>query len=56
MRPREVTNCISCGVRLFGTGYTRFPCPDCGHEIGRCAKCRKQSNTYICPSCGFTGP
>jgi hypothetical protein len=33
-----------------------FKCPDCGHEISRCAKCRKQSNLYECPDCGFTGP
>ncbi|OYR54775.1 RNA-binding protein, partial [Halorubrum sp. E3] len=24
--------------------------------IHRCAKCRKQSNLYECPDCGFRGP
>ncbi|MFQ6130292.1 MAG: zinc finger domain-containing protein [Candidatus Hadarchaeaceae archaeon] len=22
----------------------------------RCSKCRRLSNPYRCPSCGFTGP
>jgi hypothetical protein len=34
----------------------RFDCPECGTEIHRCAKCRKQSNLYECPDCGFRGP
>ncbi|PSQ10401.1 RNA-binding protein, partial [Halobacteriales archaeon QS_7_68_65] len=25
-------------------------------RIYRCATCRKQSNLYECPDCGFTGP
>ncbi|MEM2925548.1 MAG: HVO_2753 family zinc finger protein [Methanocellales archaeon] len=52
----NVEYCISCGVKLFGKGFTRFPCPNCGEPIGRCAKCRQQSNKYICKKCGFIGP
>ncbi|MEM2933718.1 MAG: HVO_2753 family zinc finger protein [Methanocellales archaeon] len=52
----NVEYCISCGVRLFGKGFTRFPCPNCGESLGRCAKCRQQSNQYICKKCGFLGP
>ncbi|MDY6959147.1 MAG: zinc finger domain-containing protein [Halobacteriota archaeon] len=48
--------CNSCGVRLTELGYTRFPCPTCGSEIGRCVKCRKQSTDYKCSECGFMGP
>ncbi len=52
----RVEHCISCGVRLEGAGAVRFKCPSCGAELGRCGKCRKQSNAYKCPSCGFQGP
>lgn len=52
----RVENCISCGVRLEGTGAVRFKCPNCGAAMGRCGRCRKQSNAYACPSCGFKGP
>ncbi|WP_081472291.1 HVO_2753 family zinc finger protein [Methanothrix harundinacea] len=48
--------CMSCGVTLIGPGGARFPCPNCGEIIIRCNKCRKQSNPYTCPSCGFLGP
>ncbi|NAT10646.1 RNA-binding protein [ANME-1 cluster archaeon AG-394-G06] len=49
--------CTSCGVKLQEKGFTVFPCPKCGKvEIGRCAKCRKQSNLYTCEECGFVGP
>ncbi|MFZ2071066.1 MAG: zinc finger domain-containing protein [Halobacteriota archaeon] len=49
--------CVSCGVMLQGVGYTIFACPNCGQvELGRCAKCRKQSNLYRCEECGFVGP
>jgi predicted RNA-binding Zn-ribbon protein involved in translation (DUF1610 family) len=52
----RVEHCISCGVRLEGAGVVRFKCPSCGAEMGRCSKCRKQSNAYICQACGFKGP
>ncbi|MEA1944419.1 MAG: HVO_2753 family zinc finger protein [Euryarchaeota archaeon] len=48
--------CTSCGVHLVEPGYTQFPCPICETTIGRCVSCRKQSNVYTCPKCGFTGP
>jgi len=48
--------CVSCGINVAGTNAASFDCPDCGAEINRCAKCRKQSNLYECPDCGFRGP
>ena len=48
--------CISCGINIAGESAATFKCPDCGHRITRCATCRKQSNLYQCPNCGFTGP
>gem|GEM_PF-205290 len=53
----EDYNCTSCGITLVGIRNTVFPCPDCGEEnIGRCEKCRDQSEEYECPECGFRGP
>ena len=49
-------SCVSCGLRISGTNAATFKCPVCGQSISRCAKCRKQSNRYECPSCGFEGP
>ncbi len=49
----------SCCNRPVGSGEiaTRFPCPNCGQfEIVRCQTCKKISNTYRCPRCGFEGP
>lgn len=48
--------CVTCGINVTGTNAARFGCPSCGHELNRCAKCRKQSNPYDCPQCGFRGP
>ncbi|MFC7057906.1 HVO_2753 family zinc finger protein [Halovenus salina] len=48
--------CISCGINVAGSNAAQFDCPECGHQVYRCAKCRKQSNLYQCPDCGFTGP
>jgi hypothetical protein len=48
--------CISCGINIVGGGSTTFACPECDYTIVRCRKCRKQSNLYECPDCGFTGP
>jgi predicted RNA-binding Zn-ribbon protein involved in translation (DUF1610 family) len=55
-RKEKATICISCGVNLIERGYARFPCPECGNELGRCAACRHQSNNYKCPECSFQGP
>ena len=48
--------CVSCGKNVSGTNAARFDCPTCSHRIHRCSTCRKQSNLYECPDCGFTGP
>jgi len=53
---KRAQKCISCGLNIAGTSAAAFNCPECGHQIYRCAKCRKQSNLYECPDCGFTGP
>jgi hypothetical protein len=53
---KRAQKCISCGINIAGTSAAAFACPECGHQIYRCAKCRKQSNLYQCPDCGFTGP
>ncbi|MEW6222101.1 MAG: zinc finger domain-containing protein [Candidatus Hadarchaeota archaeon] len=53
-----MATCTSCNKEVApGEVAARFQCPGCGsNEIWRCAKCRRLSNTYKCPSCGFTGP
>ncbi|HET7324646.1 MAG TPA: HVO_2753 family zinc finger protein [Halococcus sp.] len=48
--------CVSCGINISGTNAASFACPECGHQIYRDARCRKQSTLYECPNCGFTGP
>ncbi|MFB6155248.1 MAG: HVO_2753 family zinc finger protein [Haloferacaceae archaeon] len=48
--------CVSCGISIAGMSAASFKCPECGQQIYRCAKCRKQSNLYECPDCGFRGP
>jgi predicted RNA-binding Zn-ribbon protein involved in translation (DUF1610 family) len=53
---RRTKQCVSCGINISGISAATFDCPDCGAEISRCANCRKQSNLYECPECGFTGP
>jgi predicted RNA-binding Zn-ribbon protein involved in translation (DUF1610 family) len=55
-RQKQARKCVSCGINISGTTAASFNCPDCGYQIYRCAKCRKQSNLYECPDCGFTGP
>lgn len=56
MSSRKVEYCTSCGVHLVEKGCVKFPCPECGHEIGRCGSCRQQGNVYTCPVCGFQAP
>ncbi|MCS7131268.1 MAG: zinc finger domain-containing protein [Hadesarchaea archaeon] len=53
-----MATCTSCNRAISpGDQAVKFPCPSCGNfEIWRCAKCRRLSNPYRCPSCGFTGP
>ena len=55
-RQKRAQTCVSCGINVAGTNAASFDCPDCDTSIHRCAKCRKQSNLYECPDCGFTGP
>ncbi|SEW30750.1 HVO_2753 family zinc finger protein [Halobacterium jilantaiense] len=52
----QARKCVSCGINISGTTAASFKCPDCGQQIYRCSKCRKQSNLYECPDCGFRGP
>ncbi len=52
-----VLRCTSCGRPVPAKGATQFPCPSCGQvTIARDARCRDQSVSYRCPSCGFEGP
>jgi len=53
---KRAQKCVSCGINIATTNAAAFKCPDCGHQIHRCAKCRKQSNLYECQDCGFMGP
>jgi hypothetical protein len=53
---RQERQCVSCGINIAGMSAAGFKCPDCGQQIYRCSTCRKQSNLYECPDCGFTGP
>ncbi|MFA4946837.1 MAG: zinc finger domain-containing protein [Candidatus Micrarchaeia archaeon] len=46
--------CISCG--RDSTDNVKFPCPECGAKLERCASCRRNENAYACPKCGFEGP
>jgi predicted RNA-binding Zn-ribbon protein involved in translation (DUF1610 family) len=55
-KERRARTCVSCGIDVAGTNAAGFKCPECGTQIYRCAKCRKQSNLYECPDCGFRGP
>ncbi len=53
---QETHTCVTCGIDITGTDAASFNCPECGTRLHRCSKCRKQSNLYECPECGFTGP
>ena len=56
--PGEELYCTSCGKRVsYEKGVVAFKCPNCGEAvIVRCNTCRRQSNEYVCPNCGFVGP
>jgi Zn-ribbon RNA-binding protein len=56
MPSQKVEYCTSCGIRLVEKGNVKFPCPQCGAEIGRCGSCRQQGNVYKCHKCGYTAP
>jgi predicted RNA-binding Zn-ribbon protein involved in translation (DUF1610 family) len=53
---RTERRCVSCGINVAGTNAATFDCPECDTPVSRCARCRKQSNLYECPDCGFRGP
>ena len=38
----RATVCTASGVPLVDKGSTTFPCPQCGHAIGRSPLCRNQ--------------
>lgn len=48
--------CVTCGIDISGTNAASYACPQCGTQLHRCGTCRKQSNQYECPDCGFLGP
>lgn len=50
--------CSTCKADLRAEkDFAVFKCPSCGEaEIGRCSKCKRLSNRYVCPKCGFAGP
>ena len=53
---QQSEQCVSCGIKVATLNAASFNCPECGTEVNRCATCRKQSNLYECPDCGFRGP
>jgi len=57
-KEKGAMKCTSCGKRIEAEDFwVEFPCPKCGKEqIIRCEKCKRMSNSYQCPKCGFTGP
>ena len=54
----EELKCTSCGVSLLGDDkFVKFKCPNCLKAyIYRCSRCKRLSNEYECPKCGFVGP
>ncbi|MFL2532805.1 MAG: RNA-binding protein [Marine Group II euryarchaeote MED-G34] len=48
--------CASSGLPLVDKRSTAFPCPECGHSIGRSEQSRVQAVKYVCPECRFEGP
>ncbi|MBG17271.1 MAG: RNA-binding protein [Euryarchaeota archaeon] len=52
----QATLCTVTGEPLADFTSVAFPCPLCGHSIGRSTRCRDQAVLYACPECGFIGP
>ena len=50
--------CTTCKNNLLSEeDFTLFECPSCTNvTIYRCNECRRRSNIYLCPQCGFEGP
>jgi len=53
-----MVTCSSCRKEIPPkVRYVMFTCPKCSQvTLYRCPRCRRTSNRYICPGCGFTGP
>ncbi|NOR38396.1 MAG: DUF1610 domain-containing protein [Candidatus Thorarchaeota archaeon] len=54
----KAIRCASChGSISPHESSVKFNCPSCGaFMIWRCESCRRFSNKYKCPNCGFEGP
>ncbi|MEC9200689.1 MAG: zinc finger domain-containing protein [Candidatus Thermoplasmatota archaeon] len=52
----RTSTCTASGLPLVDSRSTSFPCPECGHAIGRSRRCRLQGVPYVCTECGFQGP
>ncbi|RDE17923.1 MAG: RNA-binding protein [Candidatus Thorarchaeota archaeon] len=54
----KAIRCTSCHSSISPReNCVKFQCPSCGEfTIWRCESCRRFSNRYKCPSCGFDGP
>ncbi|MBT86688.1 MAG: RNA-binding protein [Euryarchaeota archaeon] len=52
----RTSTCTASGMPLVDARSTSFPCPECGHAIGRSRRCRLQGVPYVCTECGFQGP
>lgn len=50
--------CVSCGMSVEADkNWVEFKCPKCEKaSIIRCGKCKRLTNKYECPECGFIGP
>ncbi|MFW9850329.1 MAG: zinc finger domain-containing protein [Candidatus Thorarchaeota archaeon] len=54
----KAIRCTSCHGSVSPKEHSvKMACPNCGEfEIWRCESCRRFSNRYTCPNCGFEGP
>ncbi|MBE0527095.1 MAG: DUF1610 domain-containing protein [Candidatus Thorarchaeota archaeon] len=54
----KATRCTSCHASVSPQeDSVKLQCPSCGElTIWRCESCRRFSNRYTCPNCGFEGP
>ncbi|MHA1638565.1 MAG: zinc finger domain-containing protein [Candidatus Thorarchaeota archaeon] len=54
----KAIRCTSChGSVSPQESSVKLQCPSCGvFTIWRCESCRRFSNKYTCPNCGFEGP
>ncbi|MFW9907927.1 MAG: zinc finger domain-containing protein [Candidatus Thorarchaeota archaeon] len=54
----KAIRCTSCHGSVSPQEHSvKMACPNCGgFTIWRCESCRRFSNRYTCPNCGFEGP